>query len=256
MRRSRFHTKARDLVLDDGTAERMLRGDVAVDDAPPGYRTVVAAIDTLAAPPTAREREGRTEAVASMLACLSPATDQTDLSPRRIPRSKRRLTQLTAAGSIAAVALFGGLTAASGLPGAAGGVAHSMLDGLGLASSGTPNSNSDPHPETRGQSDSHPTADGSDATDNTATATDADSSSRSDGLTTALGNVTDNGASDTASAVLNTLVDGTPGPGLGGEVSSAASDGNAHVPTSVPPAAQDTPAGSHVPTSLPVGGKP
>jgi hypothetical protein len=213
-------------------------------------------IDTLAAPATAREQDGRSDAVALMLAHLTPETDQTVLTPRRIPMRKRRVTQLTAAGSIAALTLFGGLTAASALPGVARDIAHNVLDGLGLASSGTLSSHSDPHTDTRGQSGSHPAADGSEATDHAQSAPFTDTSSRSDGLTTALGNVTDNGASDTASAVLNTLVNGTPGPGLGGDVSGAASDDNSHVPTSVPPSASDTLAGDHVATSLPEAGKP
>jgi hypothetical protein len=68
--------------------------------------------------------------------------------------------------------------------------------------------------------------------------------------------VTDNGASDTASTVLHAVGSGTPGSGLGGEVSGAASGDKSHVPTGVPPEASNTPAGDHVPTSLPAGGKP
>ena len=49
--------------LDDGTAERLLRGLMTVDDAPRRYRGVAAVMTALAAPPTTRELSGEREAL-------------------------------------------------------------------------------------------------------------------------------------------------------------------------------------------------
>jgi hypothetical protein len=71
-----------------------------------------------------------------------------------------------------------------------------------------------------------PASDG-DAADVDATSSDA----RLEGLTTAAGNVTN----EHASAVIETLIVGTPGPGFGADVATVASDGHSQAPTDVPP---------------------
>ena len=57
------------------------------------------------------------------------------------------------------------------------------------------------------------------------------SNGRAQGLQTASGNVTN----DTASAVINTLINTEPGPGLGAAVAAVASDSHANVPSDVAP---------------------
>jgi len=57
------------------------------------------------------------------------------------------------------------------------------------------------------------------------------SDGRAQGLQTASGNVTN----DTASAVINTLINTEPGSGLGAAVAAVASDSHANVPSDVPP---------------------
>jgi hypothetical protein len=167
--------------------------------------------------------------------------------------SKRTFARLAAVSTVGALALFGALGAAGALPGAAQDVAGNVLAPLGL-DVGNPNGNAEPHPDTRGQSTNHVHAADADTPDDTSTpngATPASDSSRTDGLTNAAGNVTN----PTASAVLNTLTTGTPGPGLGSSVSNAASGGHGEappeVPASLPPAPSNGQGSEHVPTSLP-----
>jgi hypothetical protein len=256
MRRLRTRAAIRDGMLDESTAERLVGGALAPDDAPPDYRTVASLIEQLGAPATEHERAQGADVVVSMLVVLSPESSQTTPAPRRTSMSNRRFTQLAAAATVGVMTLFGGLVAATALPGAAGGAAQTVVGNLGLGSSGTP----DDHADVRGQSDARSQAD-----PNTTTPTSVDPSLRADGIATAAGNVPPD---STAKGVLDTLTTGVPGPGLGAAVAAAASDGKAQVPTSVPPApapavpptvpsaASDGPGGSHVPTSLPAGGRP
>ena len=250
----RLHRPTRDRVLDEHTADRLADGILAVDDAPPGFQAVAGVIGQLGAPATDAERVGGDEVVASMLAVVSLETGQPPI-PRRAPMTKRTFARLAAVSTVGAMSLFGALGAANALPGAAQDIASNMLSPLGL-DVGNPNPNAAPHPDTRGQSASHDEAadtNSEDATnpDDASNPSDASGSSRTDGLTQAAGNVTN----PTASAVLDTLTTGTPGPGLGSSVADAASGGADHVPTSVPaslpPAASNGEGSDHVPTSVP-----
>ena len=147
-----------------------------------------------------------------------------------MPRLGR--TGKVAAITVAGLAAIGGLSVAGALPSVgdlSGG--HSAVDsvppdtasptGIEHAQAGG-NDNAATPPTSNNKSD-----DGAGVTPSDA----SDSSSRLDGLSAAAGNVTN----DTASAVINTLLNTEPGPGLGAAVAPIASDGHASVPTDVPP---------------------
>jgi hypothetical protein len=189
--------EARDGVLDDNTAERLLQGRLPIDDAPPRYRTVVRVVALLDAPASEAELANETEAVAVISARIQRDAPRNVTTSRRISMSTRRMAQLAAASTIGAVSLFGGLAAANALPGAAQGVASDMLSKIGVSVPG-PNTNAGTHPDSRGQSDAHPA--------------DASSSSNGQGST----------ISDLAHSTTATGVD------KGAAISTAASDGKSH----------------------------
>jgi hypothetical protein len=149
--------EARDEVLDEGTAERMLQGRLPIDDAPPRYRGVAHAIALAGGEATDAELCGSTEAVSVIAASLRREADREALIPRRSSMSKRRLTQFAAAGMVGSMSLFGGLAAANALPGAAQSVASDVLSKVGVDVP-SPNSHADGHPDARGQSGSNPSA--------------------------------------------------------------------------------------------------
>jgi hypothetical protein len=147
-----------------------------------------------------------------------------------MPRFGR--TAKVAAITVAGVAAIGGLSVAGALP------SVGDLSGGHSAVETVPPDTASPtgieHAQV-GDSD-NAAANTNDAAPAGPTTSDAsDSSSRLDGLGTAAGNVTN----DTASAVINTLINTEPGPGLGAAVAEVASDGHAHVPSDVPPATPD-----------------
>jgi hypothetical protein len=133
---------------------------------------------------------------------------------------RRRIAQLSAAATVGAVSLFGGLAAANALPGAAQGVASEMLSHLGLQV-GTPNDHAGTHP------------DGSPSVPST------DSSTNGQGST-----ISDLARNTSATGVAK-----------GAAVSSAASSGQSqagqHGQTDV--TTVDTPPTSTPPVSVPVG---
>lgn len=138
------------LALDDGTADRLLRGAVAVDDAPPSYRGVVAVLTALTAGTGERELSGERQAVASIArriaqnAASSPNTRRTKMPIKR----RFRVAGVTLVGT---AALLSGLGAAGALPGAAQSVASDMLNTVGV-SVPNPNTHSNGHADQRGRS--------------------------------------------------------------------------------------------------------
>ena len=137
------------LTLDDGTADRMLRGAVSVDDAPRSYQGVTAVLAALTAAPSATELSGEREAVEAISRRIAAAAS----SPRtRSTRTgaKRRL-QILGATLVGTATLLSGLGAAGALPGAAQGIASDVLGAVGV-SAPNPDAHSDGHADPRGTS--------------------------------------------------------------------------------------------------------
>ena len=155
MRRLLTLMDTRDSVLDPNTAERLLNGELPVDDAPPDAKMVARVIALVEAAPTDAELAKQSEAVAVLAATIRHASVDA-FTPRRTSMNKQRITQLAAAGTVGVMTLFGGLAAANALPGAAQSVASDMLAKVGV-SVPSPNSHGGSHPDNRGQSTSHST---------------------------------------------------------------------------------------------------
>jgi len=145
---SDLDTEMERLPLDTNTADRLLAGSIAPEDAPPGYAGVATLLAAIGDSPGAEEPAGASEAVASLGAVVRS-------SQTRITRPSRRsnLPRLKLATAFVTVALAGttGLAFAGSLPGAAQSVASSMLATLGVTVPG-PNSNAGDHPNVRGKS--------------------------------------------------------------------------------------------------------
>ena len=121
----------RKLLLDRDTADRLLTGHVEPDDAPPGYAHVAELLRSASScPPIDAERERAT--VAAMVEELrSHLEDEPPIRPRRpITRFARAKVVALAVGAM----LVGttSLAFAGALPGAAQGVAQTMLATIGV----------------------------------------------------------------------------------------------------------------------------
>lgn len=138
--------------LDHDTADRLLAGTVAPEDAPPGYAGVARLLDAASAAPTSDEFEREAEMVALIAATVRSSLRTDSSSPRRsyMPFAlsrPRRTAALVAAG----LACSAGLASAGALPGAAQQVASDMLAKVGISVPG-PNEHADDHPAVRGKS--------------------------------------------------------------------------------------------------------
>jgi uncharacterized membrane protein YgcG len=126
--------------LDDVTADRLLAGGIAPDDAPPGYQDVARALHAAALVATDAPTQDGTTAVAAFLDAIPT---------RRTSRMKKwKIAAATLAGGLT---LSTGLAAADVLPGAAQDVASDALAKVGIS---VP-SNHDDHADTRGKSADH-----------------------------------------------------------------------------------------------------
>jgi hypothetical protein len=134
--------------LDTDTADRLLAGSVAPDDAPPGYAGVAALLAPAADSPRADDLSGESETVA-LLAAVVRSSQPKMTKPRR--RSIVPRLRLVTAFATVALAATTGLAFAGSLPGAAQDVASAMLDKVGVSVPG-PNSNAGDHPNVRGTS--------------------------------------------------------------------------------------------------------
>jgi hypothetical protein len=136
--------------LDMETADRLLAGAVAPEDAPPGYAEVARLLEAVSAEPASHELAREAEVVAKMASAVR-SSSSTD-SPRRsfMPFALSR-PRITATLVAAALACTIGLASASALPGAAQDVASEMLAKVGISVSG-PNDNAGTHPHVRGTS--------------------------------------------------------------------------------------------------------
>lgn len=137
--------------LDLDTADRLLAGTVAPEDAPPGYASVARMLDA-ASDPTCDELGREAEAVALIAATVRSSARTDSSSPRRslMPFALSR-PRLTAALVAAGLACSAGLASAGALPGAAQEVASDMLAKVGISVPG-PNEHADDHPSLRGKS--------------------------------------------------------------------------------------------------------
>jgi hypothetical protein len=136
--------------LDMDTADRLLAGTVAPEDAPPGYAEVSRLLEAVSAEPATQELANEAELV-SRVATVVRSSSRIH-SPRRsfMPFALSR-PRITAALVAAAFACTIGLASASALPGAAQDIASAMLAKVGISVSG-PNDNAGTHPNVRGTS--------------------------------------------------------------------------------------------------------
>jgi hypothetical protein len=146
------------LPLDSDTADRLLAGLVAPEDAPPGYGRVVRLLEVASAEASSEELAREPETVAAMKAALRSPVDRNVASSRRsfMPFALSR-PRLTAAVFAAAFAASVGMASAGSLPGAAQDVASEMLAKVGITVPG-PNDSAGTHPDVRGNSTSVPIA--------------------------------------------------------------------------------------------------
>src|SRR4249919_1754814 len=155
MRRSRDLMVEMGPALDQGTAERLLRG-LQPDDAPPGFAEVAATLAALADVEPADTCTARSTAAAmtTVVRTLDPTlldggSDVIDVKGRERKFLKAKFVAVAAATMLIGT---GGLAMAGELPGAAQSMASSMLAKLGIDVPG-PNEHAGDHADTRGASD-------------------------------------------------------------------------------------------------------
>jgi hypothetical protein len=149
---SDFDCEMRPVPLDLDTAERLLAGTVAPEDAPPGYANVARLLESAAAEPTADELAHETEVVAMVARAVRSSSSIRSLSPRKslIPFALSR-PRIAAAFVAVTLACTAGLASAGSLPGAAQDIASTMLAKVGISVPG-PNEHAGTHPSVRGSS--------------------------------------------------------------------------------------------------------
>ena len=146
--------------LDMGTADRLLAGAVAPEDAPPGYAEVARLLEAASAEPTADELSSEAEMVAMFAAAVCSSSSSNSSSPRRsfmpFALSRPRISALLVA---VALACSAGLASAGALPGAAQDIASDMLAKVGVSVPG-PDDSAGTHPSGRGTSGETPSSAG------------------------------------------------------------------------------------------------
>ena len=149
---SDFDCEMHPVPLDLDTADRLLAGTVAPEDAPPGYANVARLLESAAAEPTADELSRETEIVAMVAAAVRSSSSIHSVSPRRffMPFALSR-PRIAAAFVAVTLACTAGLASAGSLRGAAQDVASSMLAKVGISVPG-PNEHAGTHPSVRGSS--------------------------------------------------------------------------------------------------------
>jgi hypothetical protein len=144
------------LNLDDGTVERLLRGDITADDAPPSYQRVATLLTSLTADAKATELSGEGKAIDAISRRIAAAAPSTDAGNTKL--SMKRRLQLVGVALVGGATLLSGLGVAGALPGAAQGVAADVLGTVGL-SVPSPNSHSNGNADQRGHSAGHANTD-------------------------------------------------------------------------------------------------
>ena len=135
------------LALDDETVERLLSGELAPEQAPPGYAEVAKLLAATAAAPRHEELPGQAAALAELRAVTRAraAGTRRATTPRR-----RRRVGLAAVVVVGALATGGVAGAATGhLPGPVREVARSILVTVGGAAPAAPTPGPAPAPRTR-----------------------------------------------------------------------------------------------------------
>ena len=149
---SDFDCEMHPVPLDIDTADRLLAGTVAPEDAPPGYANVARLLESAAAEPTADQLSRETEVVAMVARAVRSSSSIHTASPRRFfmpfALSRPRISAAFVAVTLASTA---GLASAGSLPGAAQDIASSMLAKVGISVPG-PNEHAGTHPSVRGSS--------------------------------------------------------------------------------------------------------
>ena len=145
------------LSLDPGTAERLIEGWIAPDDAPPGYPEVAWLVRALRGggliPSPATERQ----AVAAMAEAIRSQLVTDPSSPRRFTVRNALRAKIVGTAFVGVLVGTTGLALAGALPGAAQGIASSMLAKIGISVPG-PNAHAGTHPNIRGGSGEGPGA--------------------------------------------------------------------------------------------------
>ncbi len=120
------------LALDEGTAERLLTGQLDPADAPPGYSQVAALLAAMSAPPDTEELAGQAAIVAAFAAAARSHSPQL-IDPRR-SRVLTKLLTAKAAAAVLGVLMTGGVAAAAtgNLPAPAQQAAHALLGSAGV----------------------------------------------------------------------------------------------------------------------------
>lgn len=146
-----FQDEMQRLPLDEGTADRLLAGAVAPEDAPPGYAQLAVLLAANSDRSAREELPHETETVERMAAVVRSSQPETTMRPRRSPVPRLKL-----AAALATAALAGttGLALAGSLPDAAQDIASSMLAKAGVSVPG-PNGAAGEHPSVRGTSPEH-----------------------------------------------------------------------------------------------------
>jgi len=137
------------LSLDTDTADRLLAGTVAPEDAPPGYSEVASLLTAAHAADGVVLGRRDDLAMARFVAAARASRETSTRSPRR--PSLHRVKPIAALVTIALTCTTG-LALAGTLPGAAQDVASEMLAKVGVDVPG-PNDKAGTHPSVRGQSD-------------------------------------------------------------------------------------------------------
>jgi hypothetical protein len=145
------------LPLDGETAERLLSGRVAPEDAPPGYGPVVRLLDAASAEASAEELANEREGVIAFALAVDSSRAMDSVSPSGlsmpVPFSRARLV----AAALATALVTAGLASAGSLPGAAQDVASEVLAKLGVSVPG-PSDSAGTHHDVRGSSATAPSA--------------------------------------------------------------------------------------------------
>jgi hypothetical protein len=135
------------LPLDADTADRLLAGSIAPEDAPPDYPPVVRLLAAASARAASDELAREPETVAAMKAALqSPGNRKATRSFVPFALSRPRVTAFVAATVFAATV---GMASAGSLPGAAQDVASEMLAKVGITVPGA-NDSAGTHSDVRG----------------------------------------------------------------------------------------------------------
>jgi hypothetical protein len=145
---SDFNGEMQRLPLDVDTADRLLAGSIAPEDAPPGYGGVAVFLGAAKAETEPVELCREAATVAALAAAVRSSTVT---APAKLPRRSFVPGFRTTAAFAAALFATAGLAAAGSLPGAAQDIASQVLAKVGVSVPG-PNSNADSHPNVRGNS--------------------------------------------------------------------------------------------------------